>query len=236
MPARSAAVLPDAYDRRRHPITRAVTAVPAAVPGSSGMRLQGRQDVLVVEEHELIQAGLHALLAREPWVGNCHSASSAEIAWQVVLQYRPQIVLISTSLPAPTGFELCHDVVRCIRGARVLLLSSDMEIEHAGALECGAVGVLPKRLPSAVLVAEVRQAAEGDHEPPECDPAPHLSKREFDVLQHLALGLTNSEMALLLNISRWTVKQYTSALYRKLGVRNRTQAARRAQELGIART
>ena len=57
--------------------------------------------------------------------------------------------------------------------------------------------------------------------------------RELDVLQHLASGLSNPEVAASLNLSRHTVKQHTSAVYRKLGVRNRAQAASRAQELGL---
>jgi two-component system response regulator DesR len=60
-----------------------------------------------------------------------------------------------------------------------------------------------------------------------------LSPRELDVLQQVSSGLSNPEVANLLNLSRHTVKQHTSAVYRKLGVRNRAQAASRAQELGL---
>ncbi|MEU5060162.1 MULTISPECIES: LuxR C-terminal-related transcriptional regulator [unclassified Streptomyces] len=63
--------------------------------------------------------------------------------------------------------------------------------------------------------------------------AMRLSKRELDVLQHLVLGLSNPEVAAVLNLSRHTVKQHTAAVCRKLGVRNRAQAASRAQELGL---
>jgi two-component system response regulator DesR len=61
----------------------------------------------------------------------------------------------------------------------------------------------------------------------------HLSKRELDVLQLIVAGMTNPEVAALLNLSRHTVKQHSSVVYRKLGVRNRAQAASRAQELGL---
>ncbi|WP_227981120.1 response regulator transcription factor [Nocardia spumae] len=199
----------------------------------AGSRRQ--QDVLVVEEHELIQAGLHALLAREPWVANCYSATSAEIAWQLALQHHPQLVVISMSLPLPTGFELCNEIVHRIRGVRLVLLSADADVATSAALAHGVVPVVPKWLPSALLLEEVRRVANERHATRKESVAVRLSKRERDVLQHLALGLTNSEMAQMMNLSRWTVKQYTSALYRKLGVRNRTQAARHAQEFGIAR-
>jgi two-component system response regulator DesR len=61
-----------------------------------------------------------------------------------------------------------------------------------------------------------------------------LTARERDVLVHLARGLSNPEVASALNLSRHTVKQHTSAVYKKLGVRNRAEAASRAQRLGLA--
>ena len=64
-------------------------------------------------------------------------------------------------------------------------------------------------------------------------PVLQLSRRELDVLRHVASGLSNPETASTLNLSRHTVKQHTSAVYRKLGVRNRAEAANRARELGL---
>jgi ATP/maltotriose-dependent transcriptional regulator MalT len=77
--------------------------------------------------------------------------------------------------------------------------------------------------------------AEGGRVFPKGQAAPRvkLSKRELDVLHHLAAGLSNPETAATLNLSRHTIKQHTSSVYRKLRVRNRAEAASRAQELGL---
>jgi DNA-binding NarL/FixJ family response regulator len=76
---------------------------------------------------------------------------------------------------------------------------------------------------AAAIVAVVKRIAEGAQvfpKVPEMPAAVHLSRRELDVLRHLVSGLTNPEMAALLNVSRHTIKQHTSTVYRKLEVRN----------------
>lgn len=193
------------------------------------------QRVLVVDEHELVQAGLRAVLADEPWVAACLGASSAEMAWQVVRRHHPQLVLVSTSLGGRSGLELCRAFKERMPHVRVVLMSGEGRVSAALALLHGAVASLSKEMPAAAIVAAVRRVAAGARVFPK-DSAPgvvRLSKRELDVLQHLASGLNNPQVAALLNLSRHTVKQHASAVYRKLGVRNRAQAASRAQELGL---
>ncbi|WP_370937434.1 LuxR C-terminal-related transcriptional regulator [Amycolatopsis sp. cg13] len=193
------------------------------------------QRVLIVEEHELLQAGLRAVLHDEPWVVSCLGVATADLAWQVARRYQPQLVLVSTSLPGRSGLELCRAFHARMPHVRVVLMSAEGRVSAALALVNGAVAALPKQMPTAVLVDSVKRVAEGERVfPKETVPLPvQLSKRELDVLQHLVSGLSNPEMALSLNLSRHTVKQHTSAVYRKLGVRNRAQAASRAQELGL---
>lgn len=193
------------------------------------------QRVLVVDEHELVQAGLRAVLAEEPWVEACLGATSADMAWQVARRHQPQLVLVSTSLGGRSGLELCQAFRERMPHVRVVLMSGEGRVSAASALMHGAVASLPKQLPTAAIAQAVRRVAEGARvfakaAPP---PAVRLSKRELDVLQHVASGLSNPEVAAMLNLSRHTVKQHTSAVYRKLGVRNRAQAASRAQELGL---
>jgi two-component system response regulator DesR len=103
-----------------------------------------------------------------------------------------------------------------------------------GALN-GAVASLSKQMPRQAIASALRKVAEGARIFPKDtgNPAVRLSPRELDILQHLAEGLSNPEVAATLCLSRHTVKQHTSSVYRKLGVRNRAQAASRAQELGL---
>ncbi|MEU7302767.1 response regulator transcription factor [Streptomyces sp. NPDC007189] len=193
------------------------------------------QRVLVAEEHELVLAGLRAVLLSQPWVASCLAADSQEAAWQVARRHHPQLVLVSTSLGGRSGLDLCRDLRDRMPHVKVVLLSGEGRVSAALASAHGAVASLSKQMPTAAIMAAVKRVAEGARVFPkdEAPAAVRLSKRELDVLQHLVLGLSNPEVAAVLNLSRHTVKQHTTTVYRKLGVRNRAQAASRAQELGL---
>lgn len=214
-------------------VTNGVMMREVVLPHSAGGCLPQR--VLVVDEHPLLSAGLCAVLAGEPWVTSCLVAASAAAAWQVAQRRRPQLVLVSASLGGRSGFALCRALKERMPDIKVVLMSEEAPVSAALALKHGAVASLPKQMPSAAMVDAVKRVAEGGRVfPKDSTPsATRLSKRELDVLQHVASGLSNPEVAVQLNLSRWTVKQHTSAVYRKLGVRNRAEAASRAQQLGL---
>ncbi|GAB2459306.1 response regulator transcription factor [Jatrophihabitans fulvus] len=204
-------------------------------PGSFDVDRCQLQRVLVVEEHELLLAGLRAVLTHESWVSDCLVAPTAEVAWQIATRHHPQLVIISTSLPGRTSLELCRLFKVRMPHVRVALMSSEGRVSAALALLNGAVASISKQLPTSVLAASLRRVAEGGRVFPResAEAGTKLSARELDVLQLLATGRSNPEMALELNLSRHTIKQHTSAVYRKLGVRNRAEAASRGQELGL---
>ncbi|OBJ44836.1 hypothetical protein A5630_15560 [Mycolicibacterium mucogenicum] len=193
--------------------------------------------MLVVDEHELVQVGLETLLSAEPWVASCLRAGSSETAWQIVRRRHPQLVLVSTTLGGRSALEFCGQLRDHAPYVKVVLMSGEGRVSASVALSYGAVGSLPKHIPTEALVTALRSIAEGARLFPKASPTTTsvspLSRRELDVLQHLVAGLSNPEMATLMNLSRHTVKQHTSVVYRKLGVRNRAQAASRAQELGL---
>ncbi len=193
------------------------------------------QRVLVVDEHELVQAGLRAVLVDEPWVASCLVATSAETAWQVARRHHPQMVLVSTSLGGRSAFELCRAFQERMPYVRVVLMSGEGPVSAALALLHGAAGSLSKQMPAGTIAAALRRVADGARVfPKDTGPrAARLSTRERDVLQQVASGLSNREVGASLHLSRHTVKQHTSAVYRKLGVRNRAEAASRARELGL---
>lgn len=193
------------------------------------------QRVLVVDENELVQAGLRSILVDEPWVASCLMASSAEIAWRVAQRHHPQLVLVSTSLGGRSALELCHVFRERMPHVRVVLMSGEGRVSAAMGKLNGAVASLSKQMPRQVVTSALKTVADGAKVFPRDtgSPAIRLSPRELDILQHLATGLSNPEVAAALSLSRHTVKQHTSAVYRKLGVRNRAQAASRAQSLGL---
>lgn len=196
------------------------------------------QRVLVVEENDLIQVGLRSLLADAPWVASCLLASNAEEAIQVARRHQPQLVLVSASLGGRTGADLCRFLKDHMPYIKVVIMSGEGRVPAALAASLGAAGALSKHMPRGAIVAAIKRVVDGARVFPKGAVAPEmqLSRRELDVLQHLALGLSNPETAVRLNLSRHTVKQHTSAVYRKLGVRNRAAAASMAQELGLVTT
>lgn len=194
-----------------------------------------RQRVLIVDEHELVQSGLRAVLSEEAWVSSCLVAANAEAAWHVAQRHHPSLVVVSTSLGGRSALELCRAFKERMPHVRVVLMSGEGRVSAALALLHGAVASLSKQMPRAAIAMALQHVAEGGRVfPKDTGPSPiQLTPRELDILQHVACGMSNPEVADALNLSRHTVKQHTSAVYRKLGVRNRAQAASRAQELGL---
>lgn len=194
------------------------------------------QRILVVDEHELIQVGLRSVLTEQAWVSACLGASTVNVAWQLARRHHPQIALVSDSLPGTPGLELCRQFRARLPLIKVVLMSGSRPVPVRLATASGAVGSLPKELPTASLISAVRRVADGAQvfrrEP--AWPGGELSARELEVIQHLVAGLSNPEMAVVMHLSTWTVKQHTSCIYRKLGVRNRAQAVTRALDLGLA--
>jgi two-component system response regulator DesR len=193
------------------------------------------QRILIVDELELMQAGLRSVLTSAPWVQACMVAGSAEVALQTARRHQPQVVLVSTSLGGRTGPELCRTLREHLPHIKVVLISGEGQVSGALAASLGAVAALSKNMSRGALLIAMKRVADGGRVFPKASGSTDvkLSRRELDVLQHLASGLSNPETALTLNLSRHTVKQHTSAVYRKLGVRNRAEAASRAQALGL---
>jgi len=119
--------------------------------------------------------------------------------------------------------------------ARVLLISGAGRISPSAARAAGASGFVPKEWPAQEIAEAVHMIGRGMTVFREVDepPANRLSEREQEVLELMASGATNREIAESRHLSPWTVKEYTGGLYRKLSVRNRAEAVQRAQRLGL---
>jgi DNA-binding NarL/FixJ family response regulator len=192
--------------------------------------------ILVVDGHELICAGLRALLCRQPWVARCLGATEREAACALAFRYEPHVTLIDLLVGDDSGLEIGQAIRECCPTTTIVFMSSSGRMSAAAARAAGGHGFIPKDWNCAAILAAVRQATLGR---PVFIPATstvprvRLSARERDVLRQLVLGATNIEAASRLNLSRHTIKQHTCAVYRKLGVRNRTEAVSRAHNLGL---
>jgi two-component system response regulator DesR len=198
--------------------------------GPSGRRL------LLVDDHEMVRIGLRTLFANEPWVSRCVGAGTVEAAVELAAQYQPHLALVDLFIGQESGIESCRALREAHPQMDIVLMSGTGTVSPAVARSVGAVGFVPKHWPAAALLEAVRRACDGQRVfagRASSTPTAKLTPREHDVLSHVVHGSSNVEIAKALYLSRHTVKQHTSAVYRKLGVRNRAEAASRAQQLGL---
>jgi two-component system response regulator DesR len=193
--------------------------------------------VLVVDDHDVVHWGFRLLLERQPWVERCATAAGSAEALVQARRMKPDVALIDLLLRDESGAELCEELHKASPETRILLLSGVGSISPAVARRAGASGFVSKDLGAGEIVKAVRTVALGtevfgqtDERPEQAGP---LSGREREVVGLIAAGATNREIAERLYLSPHTVKEHTSAIYRKLGARNRAEAVKRAQRLGI---
>ena len=194
--------------------------------------------VLIVDDHEMVRVGLHALLTAQPWVDRCVGAGSLDRALELTEQCKPQLALVDLFVGEDSGVGLCRALRERRPTTNVVLMSGSGSVSPAVAHAAGACGFVPKHWPARTLLDAIRRASEGQRVFPRRErakPPARLTRREQDVLCHLVGGLSNVQIAEELHLSRHTVKQHTCAVYKKLDVRNRAQAASRAQQLGLIR-
>lgn len=194
--------------------------------------------VLVVDDHDVVHWGFRLMLGQQAWVERCVSARSAAEALELTRRYEPDVAVVDLFLGEESGAEICERLREAWGGVRILLVSGAGRISPSAARAAGASGFVSKDLPAADIARAVRMVGLGHTVfPPNPDPpggAIGLSAREREVLQLIGSGATNREIAEKLHLSPHTIKEHTSALYRKLEVRNRAEAVQRAQRLGLA--
>jgi len=191
--------------------------------------------VLVVDDHDVVHWGFRLLLDRQPWVEHCAAARDPEEALAAAERLQPHVALVDLFLGAESGAELTKELKARSPRTRVLLISGAGRVSRGVATAAGASGFVSKDWGAPDVVKAVRMVALGMEVfgPQREAPTPMLSGREREVLTEIASGATNREIAERLYLSPHTVKEHTSSIYRKLGVRNRAEAVRSAQRIGL---
>jgi DNA-binding NarL/FixJ family response regulator len=199
--------------------------------GTSDRKLR----VLVVDDHEVVHWGLRLMLGEQPWVERCLSARNTQEALALARRYDPHVALVDLFVGQESGAEICQQLLKLSPKLNVLLISGAGRISPNAARAAGASGFISKDWPAADIAGAVRMVGLGMTvvKPHEAPAGPPLSEREREVLEAIANGATNREIAGELYLSPHTVKEHTSSLYRKLGVRNRAEAVQKAQRLGL---
>ena len=190
--------------------------------------------MLVVDDHEVVHWGLRLMLGEQPWVERCLSARNTQEALALARRYDPHVALVDLFVGQESGAEICSQLLALDPRINVLLISGAGRISPNAAKAAGASGFISKDWPAADIAGAVRMVGLGMtvFKPHEAPAGPPLSEREREVLEAIASGATNREIAGTLYLSPHTVKEHTSSLYRKLGVRNRAEAVQKAQRLG----
>ncbi|MCW6011258.1 response regulator transcription factor [Micromonospora sp. CPCC 205371] len=207
--------------------------------------------VLVVDDHPIVRRGLRTLLETETWVSAVHEAATAAEALRAAVESQVDVVVMDVSLPDGDGVEVTSRILRARPSARVLMLSMNGDDPLvARSLRAGARGYLIKETDPTVVVDALRTVAgdgvvlgpgighallDGLRARTRSLPAPFdtLTPREHDILAGLAGGDSNVRIARRLGVSEKTIRNQMSALFVKIGARDRFQAALLARDAGI---
>jgi DNA-binding NarL/FixJ family response regulator len=200
---------------------------------------------LIVDDHELLRAGMRSRLEQEPGISVVGEADTAERAVLMADRLQPDLILLDLLLPRKSGDEVLPELAEVAPGAKVLVVSSQAAPSSVRrALSAGAAGYLPKRSSDRDLVAAIRLVVEGTgYVDPELGAQlvnPNgsvalepLSERERDILYLLALGHTNQEIGKQLFISVRTVDTHRAHIMRKLQLDTRAQLVMFALSNGV---
>ena len=208
--------------------------------------------VLVADDQALFREALRTLLSVQPDIEVVGEAADGEEAVCLARELEPAVVLMDLQMPVLDGVAATRSVPPA---CRVIILTTFDDDEYVfEGLRAGAVGYLLKDAPSEKLVEAIKAAARGesflqpsvaakvvaefarmaDRSPVRTQPLIEpLSDRELEILQRIASGASNKEIAARLSIAEGTVKNHITNILGKLGVRDRTQAALKARELRL---
>jgi DNA-binding NarL/FixJ family response regulator len=205
--------------------------------------------ILIADDHPLICLGLHALLEAQPGWSVCADAVSGREAVEFALKHRPDVVIIGISLPEINGIDATRQIRHCLPETEVLILTrQNSDKLLAEAYSAGALGYILKTDNLRLLIAAVETVAQHrtffsgsasgiargglsgeDTITPVNHPARRLlSAREREIVQRLAEGMTNKEIAALLGISAKTVDSHRTNIMRRLDFRSVTELVRYA--------
>jgi DNA-binding NarL/FixJ family response regulator len=213
-----------------------------------------RIKVLIVDDDDLMRTGLRGVLSNDPAIEVVGEASDGREAVYRTRLLRPEVVLMDVRMPDLDGIAATRELLADFPGVRVMIVTTFEQDDYIfGALRAGASGFLLKRTRPEDLIAAVKTVAAGDallspsvtsrviermaHQP--APDAEHdvrlgdLTPREREVLELMARGLSNGEIASALVVEESTVKTHVRRILSKLGARDRVQAVIFAYESGL---
>ncbi|GAU67009.1 probable two-component response regulator [Streptomyces sp. NBRC 110611] len=238
---------PDPTPETAPDITPETAPDPAPDPTSGTTPYAGPVRLLLADDHPVVRAGLRAVLETEPGFEVVADVATAERAVELTAERTVDVVLMDLQFGGRMLGSQATAAITARPGApRVLVLTTyDTDADILAAIEAGATGYLLKDAPPEELAAAVRTAAAGKSALAPTvalrlmdrmrTPAAALSRRETEVLQLVADGLSNAAISKRLFLSQATVKSHLVHIYSKLGVDSRTAAVAAATAQGLIR-
>lgn len=208
-------------------------------------------DVLVADDQALVRSGFVYLIDAQPDMRVVAEAEDGFVAIEHVRQHEPDVVVMDIRMPRVDGIEAARRIVKSHPATRILVLTTfDLDEHLYAAMNAGASAFLLKDVPPEQLIAGIRMVAAGEalvapaitrrlierfvaRTPPDDARLDRLTDREREVLERLARGESNQEIAAGLHLADATVKTHVSRVYAKLGARDRAQAVVIAYETGL---
>jgi two-component system, NarL family, response regulator DevR len=212
--------------------------------------MSARMRVMLVDDHEVVRQGLRSLLETEEDIEVIAEADSGPAAVELARIHNPEIIVMDVRMPGGSGIEACREIRDDNRETQVIMLTSFSDDEALfKSIMAGGAGFVLKQITGRDLVDAIRKVGAGhalldpvvtkqvlerlrrvnlDHRDPKLA---RLSPQEERILDMIAEGLTNREIAERMHLSDKTVKNYVSSVLQKLGVARRAEAASRVARL-----
>ena len=189
--------------------------------------------VLIADDHAIVRHGLCALLGTERGIEVVGEAKDGNEAVERTKQLAPDVVIMDIVMPRKDGVEATVEIRAAVPSTKIVVLTSfGTSDKISRAIEAGATGALMKTAEDRELLSAIRTVANGGRvispavrklistDPP----APELTPRQLEILQAMARGLTNKDIAKMFGIRTDGVNEHVLAILAKLGAANRTEA------------
>ena len=190
--------------------------------------------ILIADDHEVVRTGLAAIFGFDKNFKVVGQAENGRDAVRLAQSLKPDVVIMDLMMPQMNGVDATREILSCQPKTRVLILTTYAEAtDLRRAIDAGAVGAISKDSPNRELVAAIKKIAAGERAfSPDIenqlavDPeVPALTSRQMDILHSLTRGLTNHDIAKQFGITEDGAKAHMKAIFAKLGVANRSEAA-----------
>ena len=194
--------------------------------------MKSKTRILIVDDHALIRRGLADLLRYEKDLAVVGEAGDGEAAVAVATELKPDVVVMDLMMPVMDGVEATQRIKEALPETKILILTTfGTSVDVARAIAAGASGAIMKDASMEEQLHAIRTVASGGKVlSPEIEktvqeePLPEFTKRQLVILESAARGLTNKDIANMLDISPDAVKQHLAAICSKLGAANRAEA------------